>query len=85
MTPCLGAGKYSGSPKWDDLASAHPFEKEHQMANWRCDDCGLDMMEDSPTGVEPCPRCGKDMIRNDGVVLKNFGGGGVNEVGQKES
>lgn len=55
------------------------------MANWRCDDCGLDMMEDSPTGVEPCPRCGKDMIRNDGVVLKNFGGGGVNEVGQKES
>jgi hypothetical protein len=43
------------------------------------------MMEDSTTGAEPCPRCGKDMVRNDGVVLKNFGGGGVNELGQKES
>lgn len=46
------------------------------MANWRCEDCGLDMMEDDSSGTEPCPKCGKDMVRNDGVVMKNFGGGG---------
>jgi hypothetical protein len=46
------------------------------MANFRCDDCGLDMMEDDSTGTEPCPKCGKDMVRTEGIVLKNFGGGG---------
>jgi predicted Zn-ribbon and HTH transcriptional regulator len=46
------------------------------MANFRCEDCGLDMIEDDSSGPEPCPRCGKDMVRSEGVVLKNFGGGG---------
>ncbi len=55
------------------------------MANFRCDDCGLDMMEDDFSESEPCPRCGKDMTRVEGVVLKNFGGAGVNAMGEKET
>jgi len=54
------------------------------MANFRCDDCGLDMMEDDSTGTEPCPRCGKDMVRSEGILLKNFGGGGVNSEVEKK-
>lgn len=54
------------------------------MANWRCEDCGLDMMEDEAGETEPCPRCGKDMTRVDGVVMKNFGGAGFTKMGQKD-
>ncbi|HEX2178491.1 MAG TPA: hypothetical protein VHL54_03080 [Actinomycetota bacterium] len=54
------------------------------MANWRCNDCGLDILEDdASTEAEPCPRCGKDMTRVDGVVLKNFGGGGFTTMEDK--
>lgn len=53
------------------------------MANWRCDDCGLDMMDDSPD-IEPCPRCGKEMVRSEGVMLKNFGGAGVQSIQKKD-
>jgi len=54
------------------------------MANFRCEDCGLDMMEDEAAETEPCPRCGKDMARVDGVVLKNFGGGGFTTMENKK-
>lgn len=54
------------------------------MANWRCNDCGIDMMDDDLTEPEPCPRCGKEMTRAEGVVLKNFGGTGVASMGRKK-
>jgi len=54
------------------------------MTNFRCEDCGLDMMEDDAADTEPCPRCGKDMARVDGVVLKNFGGGGFTTMENKK-
>ncbi|HEX2053967.1 MAG TPA: hypothetical protein VHJ78_09625 [Actinomycetota bacterium] len=52
------------------------------MANYRCEDCGLDMMEEDTGQTESCPRCGKDMQRTDGVILKNFGGSGVSRMGR---
>ncbi len=55
------------------------------MANWRCNDCGLDMIEDEASDSEPCPRCGKEMVRSEGVVLKNFGGAGVTSMGPDPS
>lgn len=54
------------------------------MANFRCEDCGLDMMEDDLSEVEPCPRCGKEMTRVGGVVLKNFGGASHGDLRQKD-
>lgn len=54
------------------------------MANYRCNDCGLDLMDDD-IEPEPCPRCGKQMERSEGVVLKNFGGGGVASIGRDQT
>lgn len=46
------------------------------MPNWECRECGLTVMDEEAGEPEPCLRCGKKMVRVDGVIMKNFGGAG---------